>query len=233
MRYYPLFLDIRDKPCVVIGGGKVAERKAGGLLKAGARVVVISPDLTLQLKKLAQTGKISHIRRTYRKGDLKGKSLAIAASGSREANRAVFEEAQNLKIMVNTVDDPLLSSFIVPSVVDRHPLAIAVSTSGQCPALSKKLRKKLEKEIGKEYASFAEILGAVRTKLLKERVNRDKKDRIIAALVSSDIPALIKRRAKRKIEALVKKVSGYTLFDLGITPLYTTLNKGGGYGREH
>lgn len=216
MRYYPLFLDIRNKPCVVIGGGKVAERKARGLLKAGARVIVISPDLTVQMKKLAQTGKISHIRRTYRKGDIRGKSLAIAASGSREANRAVFEEAQKLKILVNTVDDPGLSSFIVPSVVDRHPLVIAVSTSGQCPALSKKLRKKLEKEIGKEYASFAKILGAVRTKLLKERVNRDKKDRIIAALVSSDIPALIKRRAKRKIEALVKKVSGYTLFDLGI-----------------
>lgn len=215
MRYYPIFLDIRNKPCVVIGGGKVAERKAAGLLKAGASVIVISPGLTAQMKKLAQTGKISHIRRRYRKGDLLGKSIAIAASGSREANRAVFEEARNLKIPVNTVDAPLLSSFIVPSVVERFPLAIAISTSGQCPALSKKLRKKLEKEIGKEYANFAKILGAVRTKLLKERVNRDKKDRIIAALVSSDIPALIKRRAKRKIEALVKKVSGYTFFDLG------------------
>ena len=217
MRYYPLFLDIRNKPCVVIGGGKVAERKAASLLKAGARVIVISPDITLQMKKLSQTGKISHIRRTYRKGDIRGKFLAIAASGSREANRAVFEEANRLKIPVNTVDDPLLSSFIVPSVVERFPLEIAISTSGLCPALSKKLRIELEKKIGKEYASFAKILGAVRTKLLKERVNRDKKDRIINTLVSSDIPALIKKGAVKKIEALVRKVSGSTFFDLGIS----------------
>ncbi|MBI5237341.1 MAG: bifunctional precorrin-2 dehydrogenase/sirohydrochlorin ferrochelatase [Deltaproteobacteria bacterium] len=216
MRFYPLFLDIRNKPCVIIGGGKVAERKAAGLLKAGARVIVISPDITLQLKRLSQTGKIRHIRRRYRKGDLKGKSLAIAASGSREANRAVFEEAQKLKIPVNTADAPGLSSFIVPSIVDRGPLIVAISTAGLCPALSKKLRMELERKIGKEYASFAKILGAVRTKLLKERVNRDKKDRIIKALVSSDIPALIKRGAVKKIEALVKKVSGSTVFDFGI-----------------
>ena len=151
MRYYPVFLDIRGKRCAVVGGGKVAQRKVMGLLCAGAQVCVISPALAPRLKNLADKGKIEHISRAYRKGDLKGAAIVISASGSKAANAAVFKEAARRAIPVNTVDDLAVCSFIVPSIVDRGDLLIAISTSGNAPVLSKRLRLGLEKTIGKEF----------------------------------------------------------------------------------
>ncbi|MBI5888495.1 MAG: bifunctional precorrin-2 dehydrogenase/sirohydrochlorin ferrochelatase [Deltaproteobacteria bacterium] len=208
MRYYPVFLDIRGKRCAVVGGGKVAERKALGLLSAGALVSVISPRLTVRLKGLALAGKVEHISRRFEKGCLKGAAIVIAASDSKDVNAAVFKEAARRGIPVNTVDDPALCSFIVPSAIERGDLTIAISTGGKAPALAKRVREYLEKIIGMEYALFTEIIGAARNNLLKRGVNRVKKERVINALIDSPLLDLIRANDRTKIDALLKNLLG-------------------------
>ena len=123
-RYYPAFVDIEGKKCVVVGGGKVAERKVRDLLRVGAKVSVISPELSAGLEKLAASGKIKHSKRGFRATDLKGAFLAIAATDDMEINRKVAAEGS--RMLVNVVDKPDLCSFIVPSALRRGPLTIRI-----------------------------------------------------------------------------------------------------------
>ena len=142
--YYPLFLDLVDKLCVVVGGGAIAERKARGLLKSGARVKLVSPEVTPAVRKLARQGRIEVVPRAYQAGDLDGAALAIAATNREEVNRRVREESKRLSIPLNVVDSPDLGDFIVPSVVRKGPIVVAVSTSGLLPALARRLKEKIE-----------------------------------------------------------------------------------------
>lgn len=218
MRYYPIFADIVKRPCVVVGGGEVAERKVESLLSAGASVTVVAPKATNRLKALEKKGAVKIIKRKYRKGDLKGAFLAVSASDSRPANEAVYEEAVERGILVNVVDDPLHCNFIVPSVVDRGSLLIAISTSGKSPSLARSIRLELEKTVGEEYGTFVEILGRVRNKLLKTEANNVKKERVINALVTSRIPVWIKSNSGREVNRLLVSLlgPGFTLSKLGI-----------------
>lgn len=218
MRYYPIFLDIKGRPCSVIGGGDVAERKVSSLLKAGAKITVVSPRLTEKIKKLALKGEIKHVKRSYRKGDLKGAFLVISASSVESVNRAVYEEAQRSGVLVNCVDDPERCNFIVPSVVDRGPLTIAIGTSGKSPLLAKTLRKDIGKAVGREYGTLTEILGAVRNKLLKNGVKNVKKERVINMLIKSPVRAWIKSGSWEEIDGFLMGLlgKGYSLTQLGI-----------------
>ncbi|GMR04412.1 MAG: bifunctional precorrin-2 dehydrogenase/sirohydrochlorin ferrochelatase [Thermodesulfobacteriota bacterium] len=218
MNYYPVFLAIEKRPAMVIGGGGVAERKVAALLRAGAVVTVISPEVTEELKKLIDNKTVKHIKRSFRSGDLEGARLVISATGSKAVNEKIFEEAAALKIPVNVVDDPGLSTFISPSVVTRGDLTIAISTAGKCPALSKKIRKELERSFGPEYGAFMEIAGAVRKRLLKIKVKSDKKDRLINALLDSPLPRWIKEGDEAEINGFLNSLlgSGVTLGALGI-----------------
>jgi len=218
MRYYPVFLDIKGRHCLVIGGGEVALRKIEGLLSAGARVTVVSPIASKAVKGLADKGRISLTKRKYRDGDLKGVFLVVSASNDRRVNESVYKEAQKRGVLINSVDDPERCSFIVPSIVDRDPLLIAVSTSGKAPLLAKTLRKRLEGEIGEEYGQFTELIGKVRNKLLKSNINHVKKERVIKALVNSPIPVWIREGSFEKIDAYLKDLlgKGYSLSSLGI-----------------
>ncbi|HUJ68152.1 MAG TPA: bifunctional precorrin-2 dehydrogenase/sirohydrochlorin ferrochelatase, partial [Syntrophorhabdales bacterium] len=127
--YYPLFLDLAHKLCIVVGGGAVAERKVRGLLSAGARVRLISPEVAAGIRKLARQGRIEIVLRAYQTGDLDGAALAIAATNREEINMRVREESKRLSILLNVVDSPDLGDFIVPSVVRKGPVLVAVSTS--------------------------------------------------------------------------------------------------------
>src|SRR3970040_3171396 len=196
MRYYPIFLDIKDKPCVVIGGGNVAERKVISLLDAGARVVVISPVLTPALKKLVREKIINYCPKPYEEGDRKGFFFAYSATDNSSVNRKVFNEAKREGILLNVVDVPELCNFIVPSVVDRGNLLIAISTSGKSPAMAKKIRQKLEKEFGKEYAVFLDIMGRIREKVLKSSEESGKNKKIFERLISSPLLGWIKKGKK-------------------------------------
>jgi precorrin-2 dehydrogenase/sirohydrochlorin ferrochelatase len=175
-RYYPAFVDIEGRRCVVIGGGKVAERKVRDLLRAGASVYVISPELSAGLKKIAGQGRIKHIQRGFRATDLKDAFLAIAATDDEKTNSKVA--AHGARMLVNVVDKPDLCSFIVPSALKRGPLTIAVSTSGASPAMARSIRQELEGMFGKEVGQYLEKLCRIReraTREISDPVEREKK----------------------------------------------------------
>lgn len=173
--YYPAFLDLTDKACVIIGGGRVAERKCLTLLKANARIRIISPNLTRRLEKYGGKGLIKHSRRAYQSRDIKSAFIVIAATDSDELNRKISADAAKSNKLINVVDDPSMCNFIVPSVVKRGLLTIAVSTGGASPALAKAIRKELAGLYGPEFSKLLKILSGIRSKAMKEI--SDKKER--------------------------------------------------------
>ena len=199
------FLDIKGKHCVVIGGGNVAERKVLSLLDAGAKVLVISPKLTPALKRLAVKKTIEYRHKTYEQGDLKGFFLAYSATNDPGTNKSVFNEAKKQGILLNVVDVPELCNFIVPSVVDRGDLSIAISTSGRSPAMAKKIRQQLEKEFGWEYAVFLEIMGKVRDKILTISSESDKNKKVFESIVNSPMLEWIRQGKKKEITGFIKE----------------------------
>lgn len=170
LAYYPMFLNISRKKCVVVGGGQVARRKVRVLLEHGASVEVISPDPCPELNKLVETGEVKVLRRRYQAGDLQGAFLAIAATDDSEINQQVIKEAQGKAVLVNAVDDAENSDFIVPSYLRRGDMTIAVSTAGRSPALARKIRARLEKELGDEYASLVNLIGEVRAEARRQGI---------------------------------------------------------------
>jgi precorrin-2 dehydrogenase / sirohydrochlorin ferrochelatase len=173
MAYYPIFLNLSGRRCVVVGGGPVAERKIEGLLEAGASVTVVSPALTTKLKTLVKEKKIRHFMRDYRKGDLSGYRLALVATDDGQVNRAVYEEAQELDVFINSADDPAHCDFILPSVLRRGELQVAVASGGSSPALSRMIREELEKYFTEDYAALSELVAEVRRELKENNVSVD------------------------------------------------------------
>ncbi len=165
MKHFPVFLSLTDKQCVVVGGGDVAERKVDSLLNAGASVTVVSPQLTPQLAYLAKESKIKHLDREYQSEDILGAFLVIAATNNAAINQAVAEVANSQNILVNVVDNTELCNFIVPSVLDRSPVTVAVSTGGASPVLARQLRMKLESMIPSSCGELAAITEEYREKV--------------------------------------------------------------------
>jgi siroheme synthase-like protein len=170
VKSYPINLvGLEKKRCVVVGGGDVARRKVESLLEAGAQqVVVISPRLDDGLSPLQRQGRIQHIARGYRPGDLKGAFLVIGTTDDPEVNCSVAQEAEAEGILLNVVDDPGRCNFIVPSTLRRGDLVIGVSTGGQSPALAASLRRELERALGSEYSGFLELAGDLRHRAARE-----------------------------------------------------------------
>jgi len=208
MRYFPVFLDLKNRKCVVVGGGRVAERKIQNLRKAGAAVTVVSPRLTPALERLKETKGIEHRRRAYKTGDLKAAFLAVAATDHRPTNEKVFREASARKIPVNAVDDPVHCTFIVPAVISRGDILIAISTGGRSPALAKALRKKLEREVGGEYASLLKLIGAVRKSILPLGWGPMKNQKIYRRLLQEDVLDLLRRGNHKALGRLLREIIG-------------------------
>jgi len=165
MAYYPVFLEMKGRPCVVVGGGTVAERKVEGLLGAGARVTVISPELTPALATLKEEGRLHHVARLYREGDLEGYEVAVVATDDGAINAEVAAEGRRHRVWVNAVDDPPNCDFILPSVIRRGDIVIAASTGGASPALARRLREELEAFLSEDYGPLADLLQEVRQEL--------------------------------------------------------------------
>ena len=168
--YYPAFLDLRDRRCLVVGGGAVAERKVEALRDAGARVVVVSPTLTAALDALAAAGSIEHRARRFRRHDTRGCALVVAATGVGTVDDAVAAAARRVRALVNVVDRPAACDFILPSVLRRGDLQIAVSTGGKSPALAREIRRRLEAEIGDDYGELVASVGRARARLRTRRL---------------------------------------------------------------
>jgi len=191
--YYPVYLDLRGRRVVVIGGGAVAEEKARGLLAAGARVRLIAAEATKGLADLAASGAITWERRSYRPGDLAGAWLAIAGGLDPAAAETVALEALRRGIFLNSVDDVPHSSFIAPAVVRRGDLSVAISTAGKAPALAVRLRERLERELGAEHARFLELAGTVRAPLAERHPDFAHRRELWYRLVDSDVLDLLRR----------------------------------------
>jgi precorrin-2 dehydrogenase/sirohydrochlorin ferrochelatase len=172
--YYPVYLDLTDKLCLVIGGGTIAEDKIDKLKGFGAKISVISPDLTPSLEASAARGELEWHPREYRKGDLHGVFLGIAATNRREVNESIFREAMELGVLMNVVDKPDQCSFIAPSVVKRGEVTLAISTGGASPALARKLREELSACPTLEWADLADVLAEARKEVKDQRVAIDR-----------------------------------------------------------
>lgn len=163
--YTMCLIGLQTRQTVVVGGGHVAARKVDGLLAADAQVRVISPVLNPDLQKMADSGAISHTQRSYRDGDLDGAYLVIAATDDLTVNHAVWAEGTKRGCLVNVVDDPEHSSFILPAILQRGEMSVAVSTGGGSPALARRLRERLEKIIGPEYGILTELMAELRPEI--------------------------------------------------------------------
>ena len=205
MRYYPVLLDIAGKPVVVIGGGEVALRKVEGLLEAGARVTVVSPELHPGLASLIAAGRAQHIARGYRPGDLEGCTLAFVGTDDRSLNAAVAREGKGRGVWVNAVDDPSNCDFIMPGVIRRGDLIVAVSTSGGSPAMARKMREELEAFLTEDYALLLELAAEVRAELrvkgvvVAPEVWNVALDGELRALLASGLRAEAKQRLLRSL----------------------------------
>jgi len=216
MRYYPVNLDIKKRKCLVVGGGDVGTRKVITLLECGASVTVVSIKASEKLIKLAESGCIELKKRPYGESDLEGMFLVICATDNEELNLKVSRDAEKLNMLCNIADRPEACNFILPALVKRGDLVIAVSTSGKSPAFAKKLRKDLEKQYGAEYADFLRLMGAVRTKLLSKSHEPEEHKHLFEKLIGRDILQLIKENDADKIDSLLSEVlgEGYRYIDL-------------------
>jgi precorrin-2 dehydrogenase/sirohydrochlorin ferrochelatase len=208
MRYYPVCLDLRNRNCLVVGGGSVGTRKVATLLDCGAKVTVVSPEATPRLTFLADNHSILWIRRSFKSSDLDRIFLVIGATNDESLNLQISHEAEKNNILCNIADHPAACNFILPSVISRGDLCIAVSTSGKSPAYAKKLRHDLEDKFGSEHADFLHLMGALRKLLLEQEHTPEEHKPIFEKLIHSNIIALIKDRDEEGIDALLNDILG-------------------------
>jgi siroheme synthase-like protein len=166
--YYPVYLNLAGKRCVILGGGTIAQGKIAALRRSGAAITLISPDATPGIQRAARRGEVEWLVRKYQAGDLAGAFIAVAATNVWHVNREIYEEADRLGVLLNVVDDPDLCSFIAPSIVKRGPVTLAISTGGASPALARKLRETLANDANLKWADLSGVLGRAR-KLVKEQ----------------------------------------------------------------
>ncbi len=204
--FYPVFLNLENKLCVIIGGGQVAERKIEGLLNSKARIKVIAPQVTSKIEKWYEEGKIEWKKRNYQKGDLKGAWLVITATNNPEVQKEVAQEAEERQIFCNVVDQPSLCTFIVPSVIKRGNLVLAISTSSASPAVSRRIREELEQILGPEYKIYIELMKNLREQILKnENLSSQEKALKIQRLTLAPLLRYIKYQDFKLLETVLQK----------------------------
>ncbi|MBF0459221.1 MAG: bifunctional precorrin-2 dehydrogenase/sirohydrochlorin ferrochelatase [Nitrospirae bacterium] len=201
MRYYPVFLNLTGKKCVVIGGGKVAQRKVLSLLKAGAAVTVISPALTPELIELKKRGAIMHIARQYEDGDLKGAFLTVSAADAPGLSDVIALDGS----LLNAADEPDKCDYIVPSTVTRGQLAIAVSTSGISPALSRTIAAQLQEDFGRDFSSYLSFLKKFRSKAIAAIKNKSDRTALLKMAGNSASVAAVREGRLKELKAELSK----------------------------
>ncbi len=165
MDYLPLFVDLKNRPCLVVGGGDIAARKAGLLLKAQADVTIVAPDVSVSTQALIDADKVEWINALFIADFLTDCILVIAATDNEHVNREVYQQAKQRNILVNVADCPELCDFILPSILDRTPIVVAISSGGKSPILARQLRARLETLIPPTYGQLADLVGRYRTKV--------------------------------------------------------------------
>lgn len=206
--FYPILVDLGGKKALVVGGGKVAHRKIVSLLDCGASVEVISKNLSSEVAALVKQGFLRHDHQEFSEERLDGVFLVIAATDDTDANRRISEEARKRGLLVNVVDQPADCNFIIPSILRRGDLVVAVSTSGKSPAFARKIREDLEQHFGEEVASFLALMGVMRDRVLALGLSQEKNKDIFEALLSSGLFQSVRDRDWEGAATIVSAVVG-------------------------
>lgn len=206
MGLYPVFLDLRDKRVLVVGGGKVAVRKVRSLLFSGARIELVSRTLEPSLQELIQGSQISYIGPDFDASMLEGAFLVIAATDDQRLNEDISALCRQRGILVNVVDRPALCSFQVPSVIKRGDLTIAISTGGKSPALAKFLRELIEEALPEGIEALLEVLGVIREKVLALHLGPQRNKEIFSSIVRSPLLSAIRDKNHEEVQKILKKL---------------------------
>ena len=221
--YYTVCMNVKDRKCVVVGGGDVARRKAASLSDCGAILTVISPKLDPVLEYMAFQKEITWVQREFEESDLDDAFLAVAATNKRDLNKRIGDLCRERDILINVVDGPDESDFINPTVVERGPLTIAISTCGLSPSLASSIRQELEMVYGDEYGTFLEMMARYRPIVLSEFPNPQQRAKILERMVSSRALSLIRnglgQEADKELEKIVKEARRDKDTSLGSLPI--------------
>lgn len=206
MPYYPIFIDLKGKRVIVVGGGKVAERKIETLLEYGAIVDVITRQLSPSLSRYVEEERIKHIGEEFNESCLNDAYMVIAATNDPLLNHQISLNARKRGLLINAVDQPSDCDFIVPSILRRGDLQIAVSTSGKSPALARKIREDLEKKFGDEYKTLLIFLGGLRKEILSRGLSHDENSRMFHAVIDSHILEAISSKDWNEVASILNKI---------------------------
>ena len=218
MAYYPVMVDLTGKEVLVVGGGSVAGRKVETLLEYGAVVNVVSRELSQDIKTYVDGGKVRYLGEEFSMVFLKDMFLVIAATDDMELNHRISQVAEEKGMLINAVDQPADCNFIVPSIIKKGDLIVAVSTSGKSPALAKKIRKELTDYFGDEYDLFLRIMGKIRNEVLASGSDQKENSRIFHSIVDSELFEAVKNgelgnAAQILTEILGRKISENNIKD--------------------
>ena len=206
MGYYPVLLQLNDKIALVVGGGNVAQRKVETLLSCGASIHIISKVLTDKLKELIDSNEVRLLGEEMREEFLRDVFIVIAATDDKELNSRVSEIARNRGLLVNAVDQPADCNFIVPAIIRKGDLLIAISTSGKSPALAKKIRKEINGQFGNEYDIFLNLMGSVRKEILEMGFSQQENSRIFHEIVDGGIIEALAKNDLDKVESSLERI---------------------------
>lgn len=203
MKYFPINLDINGRKVVVVGGGEVASRKVTGLVRCGALVTVVSPKFCRSLGRMKG---ITRIKRAYRKSDLKDALIAISATDSDKVNRRVHQHAVEAGIPVNVVDQPALCTFTVPAVISKRDLLVTISTGGGSPALSRRIRKKIEEDVSQTFADHLALMKEMRPKVLASTLTPRERKQLFTRMAGQDVHDVLEQWGIRAARRLVRSI---------------------------
>jgi precorrin-2 dehydrogenase/sirohydrochlorin ferrochelatase len=218
--YYPALLDLNGRLAVLIGGGRVAARKLASLLEAGARVRLAAPKLDPRTEELAASPQVELLRRGFEPGDLDGACLAVCATDDQELNRMVAAEADRRGLFVNVVDVPSLCSFIVPAVVRRGELTLAVSTGGASPAAARRLREGLQDSYGPAWGPYLRLMRVLRRRVMARGRPAEENRPLFFALADSELFEMVAAGDAEGVDRVIARVlgPGFGLADMGWGP---------------
>ena len=205
MRYYPIYLDLKGRDALVVGGGAVAEGKALQLVEAGARVTIVSPELTEALRAAAGRGEITHLAGSFIEENLNGMFLVISATADRKVNEKVANAASERGLLCNVVDQGDLCDFITPALVTRGELQISVSTGGGSPTLTQRVKREVAALIGEEYGALLELAVEMRAEAKSRIADFERRKTALRAFVESDAIDLIRAGKPNEARAMARQ----------------------------
>ncbi len=207
MSFFPIDISLKNKKCIIIGGGRIAERKASSLLSCGAKVKLVSPKLTSYLHQLFLEGKIEWSRKEFEEEDIVDCFLVIGATDNFEVNQRVSKVALKKNLLTNIVNAPKLGNFIFPSIIKQGDLIISISTSGKYPLLSKKIKEDLKEKLVSDYSKFLKLLKEVELKIKERSFSPSERRKILRKIIESDAFTYLKEgkenQARKRVEECI------------------------------